>query len=223
MEDIVIASAARTPIGAFNGGLSPLPAHDLGEVAMGAALDRAAVAADEVDEVILGQILTAAAGQNPARQAAVNAGIPVERTALGINQLCGSGLRAVAMGAQAIGMGDAEIMVVGGQESMSQAPHAMHLRNGTKMGDPSMIDTMIRDGLWDAFNGYHMGNTAENVAQRWQLSREEQDRFAVASQNKAEAAQKAGRFSDEIVPVTVKGRRGETVVAEDEHTKHGTT
>ena len=223
MEDIVIASAARTPIGAFNGGLSPLPAHDLGEVAIRAALDRAAVAADEVDEVILGQILTAAAGQNPARQAAVNAGIPVERTALGINQLCGSGLRAVAMGAQAIGMGDAEIMVVGGQESMSQAPHAMHLRNGTKMGDPSMIDTMIRDGLWDAFNGYHMGNTAENVAQRWQLSREEQDRFAVASQNKAEAAQKAGRFSDEIVPVTVKGRRGETVVAEDEHPKHGTT
>ena len=223
MEDIVIASAARTPIGAFNGGLSPLPAHDLGEVAIRAALDRAAVAADEVDEVILGQILTAAAGQNPARQAAVNAGIPVERTALGINQLCGSGLRAVAMGAQAIGMGDAEIMVVGGQESMSQAPHAMHLRNGTKMGDPSMIDTMIRDGLWDAFNGYHMGNTAENVAQRWQLSREEQDRFAVASQNKAEAAQKAGRFSDEIVPVTVKGRRVDTVVAEDEHPKHGTT
>ena len=223
MEDIVIASAARTPIGAFNGGLSPLPAHDLGEVAISAALDRAAVAADEVDEVILGQILTAATGQNPARQAAVNAGIPVERTALGINQLCGSGLRAVAMGAQAIGMGDAEIMVVGGQESMSQAPHAMHLRNGTKMGDPSMIDTMIRDGLWDAFNGYHMGNTAENVAQRWQLSREEQDRFAVASQNKAEAAQNAGRFSDEIVPVTVKGRRGETVVAEDEHPKHGTT
>lgn len=223
MEDIVIASAARTPIGAFNGGLSPLPAHDLGEVAIRAALDRAAVAADEVDEVILGQILTAAAGQNPARQAAVNAGIPVERTALVINQLCGSGLRAVAMGAQAIGMGDAEIMVVGGQESMSQAPHAMHLRNGTKMGDPSMIDTMIRDGLWDAFNGYHMGNTAENVAQRWQLSREEQDRFAVASQNKAEAAQKAGRFSDEIVPVTVKGRRGDTVVAEDEHPKHGTT
>ena len=223
MGDIVIASAARTPIGAFNGGLSPLPAHDLGEAAIRAALDRAAVAADEVDEVILGQILTAAAGQNPARQAAVNAGIPVERTALGINQLCGSGLRAVAMGAQAIGMGDAEIMVVGGQESMSQAPHAMHLRNGTKMGDPSMIDTMIRDGLWDAFNGYHMGNTAENVAQRWQLSREEQDRFAVASQNKAEAAQKAGRFSDEIVPVTVKGRRGDTVVAEDEHPKHGTT
>ena len=223
MEDIVIASAARTPIGAFNGSLSPLPAHDLGEVAIRAALDRAAVAADEVDEVILGQILTAAAGQNPARQAAVNAGIPVERTALGINQLCGSGLRAVAMGAQAIGMGDAEIMVVGGQESMSQAPHAMHLRNGTKMGDPSMIDTMIRDGLWDAFNGYHMGNTAENVAQRWQLSREEQDRFAVASQNKAEAAQKAGRFSDEIVPVTVKGRRGDTMVAEDEHPKHGTT
>ena len=223
MEDIVIASAARTPIGAFNGSLSPLPAHDLGEVAIRAALDRAAVAADEVDEVILGQILTTAAGQNPARQAAVNAGIPVERTALGINQLCGSGLRAVAMGAQAIGMGDAEIMVVGGQESMSQAPHAMHLRNGTKMGDPSMIDTMIRDGLWDAFNGYHMGNTAENVAQRWQISREEQDGFAVASQNKAEAAQKAGRFSDEIVPVTVKGRRGDTVIAEDEHPKHGTT
>ena len=164
MEDIVIASAARTPIG-FNGGLSPLPAHDLGEVAIRAALARADVAADEADEVILGQILTAAAGQT-ARQAAVNAGIPVERTALGINQLCGSAC-AVAMGAQAIGMGDAEIMVVGGQESMSQAPHAMHLRNGTKMGDPSMIDTMIRDGLWDAFNGYHMGNTAENVAQRW--------------------------------------------------------
>jgi acetyl-CoA C-acetyltransferase len=223
MDDIVIAGAARTPIGAFNGGLSAVPAHYLGEVAIREALRRAKTAPDDVDEVILGQILTAAAGQNPARQAAVNAGIPVERTALGINQLCGSGLRAVAMGAQAIQLGDADIMVVGGQESMSQAPHAMHLRDGTKMGDPKMIDTMIRDGLWDAFNGYHMGNTAENVAQKWQLSRDEQDQFAAASQNKAEAAQKAGRFADEIVPVTIKGRKGDVIVSEDEYPKHGTS
>ena len=223
MDEVVIAGAARTPIGAFNGGLRSVPAHYLGEVAIREALRRANTEPGDVDEVILGQILTAAAGQNPARQAAVNAGIPVERTALGINQLCGSGLRAVAMGAQAIQLGDADVMVVGGQESMSQAPHAMHLRDGTKMGDPAMIDTMIRDGLWDAFNGYHMGNTAENVAEKWQLSRDEQDQFAAASQNKAEAAQKAGRFTDEIVPVTIKGRKGDVIVSEDEHPKHGTS
>ena len=223
MDEVVIAGAARTPIGAFNGGLRSVPAHYLGEVAIREALRRANTEPGDVDEVILGQILTAAAGQNPARQAAVNAGIPVERTALGINQLCGSGLRAVAMGAQAIQLGDADVMVVGGQESMSQAPHVMHLRDGTKMGDPAMIDTMIRDGLWDAFNGYHMGNTAENVAEKWQLSRDEQDQFAAASQNKAEAAQKAGRFTDEIVPVTIKGRKGDLIVLEDEHPKHGTS
>jgi acetyl-CoA C-acetyltransferase len=223
MTDIVIASAARTPVGAFNGGLASLPASRLGQVAITAALERAGVAPAEVSEVVLGQILTAAAGQNPARQAAIGAGIPVERTAYLINQLCGSGLRAVALGLQAIRAGDSSIVVAGGQESMSQAPHCMHLRNGTKMGDAPMIDSMIRDGLWDAFNGYHMGNTAENVAQKWQITREQQDQFAAASQQKAEAAQKAGRFKDEIVAVKVPGRKGDTVIDADEYPKHGTT
>jgi acetyl-CoA C-acetyltransferase len=223
MTDIVIASAARTPVGAFNGGLSSVPASYLGTVALKAAMERAKVDAAEVDEAILGQILTAGAGQNPARQAAVAAGIPVEKTAIQINQLCGSGLRSVAMGYQAIKVGDAGIIVAGGQESMSQAPHVAHLRNGAKMGDVQFVDSMIKDGLWDAFNGYHMGNTAENVARKWQLTREEQDAFAAASQQKAEAAQKAGKFKDEIVPVTIKGRKGDTVVDSDEYPKHGTT
>jgi acetyl-CoA C-acetyltransferase len=223
MTEVVIAGAARTPVGAFNGALSSLPAHDLGKVAIIAALDRAKVAPAEVSEVVLGQILTAGAGQNPARQAAVNAGIPVERTAYGINQLCGSGLRAVALGFQAIRLGDSEIVVAGGQESMSQAPHCMHLRNGVKMGDAQLIDTMIRDGLWDAFNGYHMGNTAENVAQRWQITREQQDALAARSQQRAEAAQKAGRFKDEIVGVKIAQRKGEVIVDTDEYPKHGTT
>ena len=221
--DIVIAAAARTPVGSFNGALGTFPAHDLGSIAIRAALDRCGVDSDDVSEVIMGQILAAGAGQNPARQAAVNAGVPVERTAYGINQLCGSGLRAVALGYQAIRLGDSEIVVAGGHESMSQAPHCLHLRNGTKMGDTEVVDTMIRDGLWDAFNGYHMGNTAENVAERWQITRDEQDAFALASQRKAEAAQKAGRFADEIVPVTVKTRKGETVVADDEYPRHGST
>ena len=191
MTDIVIASAARTPVGSFNGAFGAVPAHDLGKAAIKGALERAKVKPEEVDEVIMGQILTAAQGQNPARQAAVNSGIPVEKTALGINQLCGSGLRAVAFGWQAIRNGDANIMVVGGQESMSQAPHAAHLRDGTKMGELKMVDTMLKDGLWDAFHGYHMGNTAENVAQKYQITRAEQDAFAASSQNKAEAAQKS--------------------------------
>ncbi|MFO1059636.1 MAG: acetyl-CoA C-acetyltransferase [Dongiaceae bacterium] len=223
MSDVVIVSAARTAVGAFNGGLSGLPASHLGQVAIKAALERAQVAPAEVSEVILGQILTAGTGQGPARQAAIGAGIPVERTAYGINQLCGSGLRAVALGMQAIGAGDSEIVVAGGQESMSQSPHVMHLRNGVKMGDAAMVDTMIKDGLWDAFHGYHMGNTAENVAQKWQITRPEQDAFAAASQQKAEAAQKAGRFKDEIVPVKITTRKGEVVVDSDEHPKHGTT
>ncbi|HXC28015.1 MAG TPA: acetyl-CoA C-acetyltransferase [Stellaceae bacterium] len=223
MPDIVIASAARTAVGAFSGGLAGLPAHKLGEVAIAEALRRAEVEPGEVNEVIMGQILSAGEGQNPARQAAVGAGIPYEATAYGVNQLCGSGLRTVALGYQAIRNGDSDIVVAGGQESMSQAPHCMHLRNGVKMGDAQMIDTMIRDGLWDAFNGYHMGNTAENVAQRWQITREQQDQFAVLSQQKAEAAQKAGRFKDEIVPVKIASRRGETTVDTDEHPKHGTT
>ena len=223
MTDIVIASAARTAVGAFNGGLASLPAHKLGEIAIAEALNRAAVEPGEVNEVIMGQILAAGEGQNPARQAAVGAGIPYEATAYGVNQLCGSGLRTVALGYQAIRNGDSDIVVAGGQESMSQAPHCMHLRNGTKMGDAAMVDTMIRDGLWDAFNGYHMGNTAENVAQKWQITREQQDQFAVASQTKAEAAMKAGRFKDEIVPVKIPGRHGETIVDTDEHPKHGTT
>jgi acetyl-CoA C-acetyltransferase len=223
MTDVVIASAARTPVGAFNGGLSTLPAHELGRIAIVEALRRAKVEPGQVDEVILGQILTAGAGQNPARQAAIAAGIPYEKTAYQINQLCGSGLRAVALGHQAIQLGDSAVVVAGGQESMSQSPHCMHLRNGTKMGNAELVDTMIKDGLWDAFNGYHMGNTAENVAQKWQITREEQDAFAVASQQQAEAAQKAGRFKDEIVPVTIKTRKGDQVVDSDEYPKHGTT
>ncbi len=223
MSEIVIAGAVRTPVGAFNGGLSSVPASYLGTVAIKEALKRAQVAPDDVDEVIMGQILTAGTGQNPARQAAVDAGIPVEKTAYQINQLCGSGLRTVALGFQAIKVGDCDIVVAGGQESMSQAPHCAHLRDGQKMGDMKFVDTMIKDGLWDAFNGYHMGNTAENVAQKWQLTRDEQDAFAAASQQKAEAAQKEGRFADEIVPVTIKTRKGEVVVDTDEHPKHGTT
>jgi acetyl-CoA C-acetyltransferase len=223
MTDIVIAGAARTPVGSFNGGLAGLAAHQLGEVAIKEALRRAEVAPGEVSEVILGQILAAGEGQNPARQAAVAAGIPFEVTAYGVNQLCGSGLRTVALGYQAIRNGDSEIVVAGGQESMSQAPHCIHLRNGVKMGDAQMVDTMIKDGLWDAFNGYHMGSTAENVAQRWQITREAQDEFAARSQMRAEAAQKAGRFKDEIVPVVVTTRRGDTTIDTDEHPKHGTT
>jgi len=220
---VVIVGAARTPVGSFGGGLSSLPAHDLGEVAIKAALERSKVKPESVSEVIMGQILAAGEGQNPARQASVNAGIPVEAPAWGVNQLCGSGLRSVALGYQAIVNGDSEVVVAGGQESMSQAPHVANLRNGTKMGDVSFIDTMIRDGLWDAFNGYHMGQTAENVAEKWQITREQQDAFAAASQNKAEAAQKDGKFKDEIVPVTIKSRKGETVIAEDEYIKHGVT
>jgi acetyl-CoA C-acetyltransferase len=223
MTEIVIASAARTPVGAFNGGLSSLPAHKLGEVAIVEALRRAHVEPNEVSEVIMGQILAAGEGQNPARQAAIAAGIPFEVTAYGVNQLCGSGLRTVALGYQAIRNGDSEIVVAGGQESMSQAPHCIHLRNGVKMGDAELVDTMIRDGLWDAFNGYHMGNTAENVARKWQITRTQQDEFAAGSQNKAEAAQKAGRFKDEIAPITVKTRKGDIVVDTDEYPKHGTT
>jgi len=223
MSDIVIVSAARTPVGSFLGALSSLPAHELGKLAIQAAVERAGITPADVDEVILGQVLQAAAGQGPARQASVNAGIPVGSPAWSLNQLCGSGLRAVALGAQQITAGDASIVVVGGQESMSQAPHAQALRNGQKMGDLSFVDTMIKDGLWDAFHGYHMGQTAENIAARWQITREAQDKFAVASQNKAEAAQKAGKFADEIVPVTIKGRKGDTVVKDDEFIRHGVT
>ncbi len=223
MTEVVIAGAARTPVGAFLGGLSSVPASYLGGVAIAEALARAKVEPAEVDEAILGQILIAGTGQNPARQAAINAGIPVEKTAYQVNQLCGSGLRTVALGSQAIKLGDSQIVVAGGQESMSQAPHVAHLRNGAKMGDVKFIDSMIKDGLWDAFNGYHMGTTAENVAKKWQLTRDEQDAFAAASQQKAEAAQKAGVFTDEIVPVTIKTRKGETVVDADEYPKHGTT
>jgi acetyl-CoA C-acetyltransferase len=221
---IVIAGAARTPVGAFNGALSSLPAHDLGRIAIQAALERARVEAGEVSEVIMGQILTAGAGQNPARQSSIGAGIPVDAPAWGVNQLCGSGLRAVALGAQQIQLGPtSSVVVAGGQESMSQAPHCAHMRDGTKMGDVKFIDTMIKDGLWDAFNGYHMGTTAENVARQWQITREEQDRFAVASQNKAEAARKAGKFKDEIAPVTIKARKGQVVVSDDEYIKDGVT
>jgi acetyl-CoA C-acetyltransferase len=222
-DDVVIVSATRTPVGAFNGALSSLPAHELGRIAVQGALDLAGVEGGRVSEVILGQILTAGQGQNPARQASIAAGIPVETPAWGVNQLCGSGLRAVALGYQAILNRDSDIVVAGGQESMSMAPHAAHLRNGTKMGSLEMVDTMIKDGLWDAFNGYHMGTTAENVAKKWQITRQQQDEFAVNSQNKAEAAQKAGRFKDEITPVTIKSRKGETVVDSDEYPKHGTT
>jgi acetyl-CoA C-acetyltransferase len=220
---IVIASAARTPVGSFNGALSSVAAHDLGAVVIKGVLERAGVDAGEVDEVILGQILTAGQGQNPARQAAIKAGIPQEATAWGLNQLCGSGLRAVALGMQQIVTGDAKIIVAGGQESMSLAPHCAHLRNGTKMGDLKMVDTMIKDGLTDAFYGYHMGTTAENVARQWQLTRDEQDAFALASQNKAEAAQVAGRFKDEIVPVIVPGRKGDVTVEQDEYIRIGAT
>ena len=222
-HDLVIVSAARTPVGTFNGALSSLTAAQLGTVALKAAIARANVEAAEVDEVILGQILTAAQGQNPARQAAVHAGIPLTTPAWGMNQLCGSGLRAVALGMQQIAMGDAKIVAAGGQESMSKAPHAQHLREGVKMGDYQMIDTMIRDGLWDAFNGYHMGNTAENVAAQWQITRDMQDNFAVASQNKAEAAQAAGKFKDEIIPVTITTRKGDVIVSDDEYIKKGVT
>jgi acetyl-CoA C-acetyltransferase len=222
-DDIVIVGAARTPVGAFNGALSSLPAHDLGKIAIKAALERAGVDAGRVSEVVLGQILTAGQGQNPARQASIAAGIPVETPAWGVNQLCGSGLRSVALGYQAIVNGDSEIVVAGGQESMSQAPHCAHLRGGTKMGSLELVDTMIKDGLWDAFNGYHMGNTAENVAKQWQITRRQQDEFAVGSQNKAEAAQRAGSFKDEIVPVTIKSRKGDIVVEADEYPRHGTT
>lgn len=222
-SEIVIVSAARTPVGSFNGALSSLPAHELGAIAIKAALERAKVEGVEVDEVILGQILAAGHGQNPARQAAMKAGIPQEATAWGLNQLCGSGLRAVAIGMQQIANGDAKIIVAGGQESMSQAHHSAHLRNGTKMGDMKFLDTMLRDGLMDAFHGYHMGNTAENVATKWQISRDEQDQFAVASQNKAEAAQKAGRFAAEITSVTIQSKKGDTIVDQDEYIRPGTT
>src|ERR1700761_7074781 len=221
--DIVIVSAVRTPVGSFNGALSSLPAHELGKIAIQAAIERAGIAASDVDEVVMGQVLQAGAGQGPARQASINAGIPVESPAWSLNQLCGSGLRAVALGAQQIMDGSADIVIAGGQGSLSQAPHAQNLRTGQKMGDLAFVDTMIKDGLWDAFHGYHMGQTAENIAARWQITREDQDRFAVASQNRAEAAQKAGKFKDEIVPVTIKGRKGDTVVADDEYIRDGVT
>ncbi|MFN3892935.1 MAG: acetyl-CoA C-acetyltransferase [Beijerinckiaceae bacterium] len=222
-SDIVVVGAARTAVGSFNGAFGSIPAHDLGAAAIKAALERAKVSPQEVDEVILGQILTAGQGQNPARQAAMKAGVPQEKTAWNLNQLCGSGLRAVAIGMQQIANGDADIIVAGGQESMSMSQHAAHLRAGTKMGDMKFIDTMIKDGLLDAFNGYHMGVTAENVASRWQISRDDQDAFALSSQNKAEAAQKAGRFKDEITPFTVQTRKGDVVVDQDEYIRHGAT
>jgi acetyl-CoA C-acetyltransferase len=221
--EIVIVSAARTAVGSFNGAFAATPAHELGAAAIKAALVRAEVNAGEVDEVILGQVLTANQGQNPARQAAIKADIPQGKTAFGLNQVCGSGLRAVALGMQQIANGDAKIVVAGGQESMSLSQHGAHLRAGTKMGDLKFVDTMIRDGLMDVFNGYHMGQTAENVAAKWQLSRHEQDQFALASQNKAEAAQKAGRFKEEIVPFTISGRKGDVVVDADEYIRPGTT
>ena len=222
-SDIVIVGAARTAVGSFNGAFAAIPAHELGAVAIKAALERARVAAEDVDEVILGQILAAGQGQNPARQAAMKAGVPQEKTAWNLNQLCGSGLRAVALGMQQIANGDASVIVAGGQESMSMSQHAAHMRAGAKMGDVKFIDTMLRDGLLDAFNGYHMGVTADNVASRWQISRDEQDAFALSSQNKAEAAQKAGRFKDEITPVTVQTRKGDVVVDQDEYIRLGAT
>ena len=222
-DDVVIVSAARTPVGSFNGAFATMPAHDLGAIAIKAALERGGIEPGRVSEVIMGQILTAAQGQNPARQASIAAGIPVESPAWGVNQLCGSGLRTVALGYQALLNGDSEIVVAGGQESMSMAPHAQYLRGGTKMGPLEFVDTMIKDGLWDAFNGYHMGNTAENVAKQYQITRAQQDEFAVASQNKAEAAQKAGKFKDEIVPVTIKSRKGDIIVSDDEYPRHGAT
>ncbi|MEI6985853.1 MAG: acetyl-CoA C-acetyltransferase [Rhodospirillaceae bacterium] len=225
MTDVVIVAATRTPVGSFNGALSSVPSYLLGEIVIREVLKRARLEAKEVDEVILGQILTANCGQNPARIAAINAGLPIESTAFGINQLCGSGLRSVALGFQSILAGDTDIVIAGGQESMSMAPHVIHLRNGVKMGTAEMLDTMLRDALWDGFhpNGYHMGNTAENVAKKWGLTREEQDTLACRSQNNAEAAQKSGRFNEEITPVTIKGRKGDTVVVSDEFPKHGTT
>ena len=223
MTNVVIASAARTAVGSFGGSFAAVPAHDLGAAVLKELVARAGVEAGEVSETILGQVLTAAQGQNPARQAHVNAGLPIESAAWSINQVCGSGLRAVALGAQHIQLGDADIVAAGGQENMTMSPHAQALRAGQKMGDLKFIDTMIRDGLWDAFNGYHMGQTAENVAEQWQISRDQQDEFAVGSQNKAEAAQKAGKFADEIVAYTVKGRKGDTVVDSDEYIRHGAT
>ncbi|SLN64319.1 Acetyl-CoA acetyltransferase [Pseudoruegeria aquimaris] len=223
MTNVVIASAARTPVGSFLGSFANTPAHDLGKIVLEAIVERAGIEKGEVSETILGQVLTAGQGQNPARQAHVNAGLPIESAAWGINQVCGSGLRAVALGAQHIMLGDAEIVAAGGQENMSMSPHVANLRQGQKMGDLKYIDSMIRDGLWDAFNGYHMGQTAENVAEKWQISREQQDEFAVASQNKAEAAQKAGKFADEITPVTIKTRKGDIVVDSDEYIRHGAT
>jgi acetyl-CoA C-acetyltransferase len=220
---IVIASAARTPVGSFNGSLASLPAHELGKIAIKAALDRAGLQPGDITEVVLGQVLTAGQGQNPARQASIAAGIPVDAPAWSINQVCGSGLRAVALGAQQILTGASNVVIAGGQESMSQSQHAAYLRSGTKMGALELVDTMIKDGLWDAFNGYHMGITAENVARQWQITREDQDKFAVASQNKAEAAKKAGRFKDEIVPVTIKGKKGDTIVEHDEYIREGAT
>ncbi|MAA99743.1 MAG: acetyl-CoA C-acyltransferase [Stappia sp.] len=221
--DVVIVSATRTPVGSFNGSFANTPAHELGATVIKAAMERAGVAANEVDEVVFGQVLTAGQGQNPARQAAILAGIDQGATAWVLNQVCGSGLRTVAIGMQQILAGDASIIVAGGQENMSLSPHCAHMRAGYKMGDYKMIDTMIKDGLWDAFNGYHMGQTAENVAEKWQISRDDQDAFAVASQNKAEAAQKAGRFKDEITPVTIKERKGERVIEDDEYIRHGAT
>ncbi|KZM51092.1 acetyl-CoA C-acetyltransferase [Labrenzia sp. OB1] len=221
--DIVIVSATRTPVGSFNGAYANTPAHDLGAAVMKAALEKAGIEAGDIDEVVFGQVLTAGQGQNPARQAAIHAGIPDSASAWTLNQVCGSGLRTVAIAAQQIMAGDATIMMAGGQENMSMSPHCAHMRAGHKMGDYKMIDTMIKDGLWDAFNGYHMGQTAENVAQKWQINREQQDEFAVASQNKAEAAQKAGKFKDEITPVTVTERRAERVVEDDEYIRHGVT
>ncbi|MEM6466765.1 MAG: acetyl-CoA C-acetyltransferase [Pseudomonadota bacterium] len=223
MTNIVIASAARTAVGSFNGSFANTPAHDLGASVISATLERAGVEPGEVSETILGQVLTAGQGQNPARQAHINAGLPKESAAWGINQVCGSGLRAVALGAQHILLGDADIVIAGGQESMSLSPHVAHLRAGKKMGDMSFTDSMIKDGLWDAFNNYHMGTTAENVAEQWQISRDDQDAFAVSSQNKAEAAQKAGKFADEIAPFTVKHRKGDIVVDQDEYIRHGAT
>ncbi len=223
MTNIVIASAARTAVGSFGGSFATTPAHDLGAGVLKEVVARAGIDAAEVSETILGQVLTAAQGQNPARQAHINAGLPVESAAWSINQVCGSGLRAVALGAQHIQLGDADIVAAGGQENMTLSPHAAHLRAGHKMGDMKYIDTMIRDGLWDAFNGYHMGQTAENVAEQWQISREAQDEFALASQNKAEAAQKAGKFADEIVAYTVKHRKGDITVDSDEYIRHGAT
>jgi acetyl-CoA C-acetyltransferase len=223
MTDIVITAAKRTPVGSFLGSFANTPAHELGRVAIVAALESAGVAPDDVDELIFGQVLTAGQGQNPARQAAIHAGIPSDRTAITINQVCGSGLRAVALAAQAIQTGDATIMVAGGQESMSMSPHVQNLRGGTKMGNVQLIDSMVNDGLWDAFNNYHMGVTAENLAEKYQITREAQDDFAVASQNKAEAARAAGKFAGEIAPVTIKGRKGDTIVDADEYIRGGAT